>query len=65
MLITKRMERLNRFILKALTKAVKAGLKIIELYTGLGGKIEKLKKIVATLQDTIKKVEEMLSDDDN
>ncbi len=65
MLITKRMERLNRFILKALTKAVKAGLKIIELYTGLGGKIEKLKKIVSTLQDTIKKVEEMLSDDDN
>lgn len=54
-----RIERLNRFILKALTKAIKAGMRIIDLYTGLGNKVEKLKKIIATLQEAVKKIEEM------
>lgn len=54
-----RIERLNKFILKALAKAIKAGTRIIELYTGLGDKVEKLKKIIATLQETVKKIEEM------
>lgn len=54
-----RIERLNKFILKALAKAIKAGMRIIDLYTGLGDKVEKLKKIIATLQETVKKIEEM------
>ena len=54
-----RIERLNKFILKALAKAIKAGTRIVELYTGLGDKVEKLKKIIATLQETVKKIEEM------
>lgn len=54
-----RIERLNKFILKALAKAIKAGTRIIELYTGLGDKVEKLKKIIETLQETVKKIEAM------
>ena len=54
-----RIERLNKFILKALNKAIKAGTRIIDLYAGMGEKVEKLKKIIATLQETVTKIEAM------
>lgn len=61
----KRIDKLNKFIVKALVKAVKAGTRIIELYEDLGNKVESLKKIIDTLNETISKVEKISAEDDD
>lgn len=63
-LSTNRIERLNKFILKALGKAIKAGTRIIELYTGCGEKIEILKKVIETLKETVRKIESMSAEEE-
>lgn len=51
-----KIERLKKFIIKALEKAVKAGNSIISLYNNAGTEIEKLKFIIGKLQTILDEV---------
>ncbi len=46
-----KIEKLTKFIVKALTKAIKAGNKIISLYENATGEISTLKGIIAKLEE--------------
>jgi len=53
----KKIDKLNKFLLKAITKAIEAGTKIITLYTGASDEIEKLKLIIGKLSEIKKELE--------
>jgi len=53
----KKIEKLNKFLLKAITKAIEAGTKIITLYTGASDEIDKLKLLINKLVEIKKELE--------
>ncbi len=46
-----KIEKLTKFIVKALTKAIKAGCKIISLYENAADEVAELKEIIAKLEE--------------
>lgn len=52
-----KIEKLTKFLLKAITKAVETGEKIINVYTGAEDEIIKLKILIGKLSDIKKELQ--------